>query len=179
MKRLLGVVFLFFVNPLSADGLDDARASLNGVKTQALGQLGQVKTGLGSLSRDIGTVVNQMAAEKTASSAMQERIVAAQKELAAAEVSIASIKAMPEMIETPLKKSFEKSRELFDQLLKIAATRATLSDQIVADGNAVISRSQEAQKNIGGLTQLLNALIAQGERVLGSLIQIRDAFVRR
>lgn len=179
MKRLLGVVFLFFVNPLRADGLDDVRASLNGVKTQASGQLGQIKTGLASLSRDIGTVVNQMAAEKTASAAMQERIVAAQKELAAAEASISSIKAMPEMIETPLKKSFEHSRELFARLLKVAATRAQLADQITADGTTLITHTQETQKNIDGLINLLNALITEGDRVLGSLVQIRNAFVRR
>jgi septal ring factor EnvC (AmiA/AmiB activator) len=120
-----------------------------------------------------------MSSEKTASAQMKERIDAARKELASAEAAIADIKAMPEMIEAPLKQSFDRSRELFARLEKVATTRAALADQIATDGATVVARSQESQKNISSLVQLLNALIAEGERVLGGLIKIRDVFVRR
>lgn len=174
-------ILKFFIGSLSlavyADGLDDARATLGSLKGQAAGQLGQVVQTLNTLSTDIGALKGQMAAEEKGSAEMRERITAARKELAAAESSVLAIKALPEMIEIPLKNSFKSSYELFDRLEKIAQIRSDLAKGVVADGSVLVREAQAAGQNVSVLQKMITALIEQAERLLNGLAQVRDAFV--
>lgn len=177
MSKILKFFVVAVPVVISADGLDDARASLAAVKGQAAGQLGPVVKTLGSLSADIGALKGQMAAEEKGSADMRERITAARKELASAESSVLTIKALPEMIEIPLKNSFKASYELFDRLEKVAQIRSDLAKGVVADGGVLIQEAQNAQKHIADLQQLITDLVGHAERLLNGLAQVRDAFV--
>jgi len=179
MDRILKCLCIYGVAAVYADGLDDARGSLAGIKGQAAGQLGQVVQTLSRLSTDIGALKVQMAAEEKGSAEMRERIATARKELAAAESAVLAIKALPEMIEIPLKNSFKASYELFDRLEKVAQIRSELAKGVVADGAVLIQESQNAQKHVGSLQKLITALIEQAERLLDGLAKVRDAFVPR
>jgi hypothetical protein len=177
MGMVLRVIIFASSGLLIADGLDVARNSVASLKAQAVGQLGQVVTLLSGLSRDVGALKGQMAAEEKGATEMRERIAAARRELSGAEASVLAIKALPEMIELPLKKSFASSYQLFDRLDAVAKIRSDLARGVTTDSAALVSEAQTAAQQVGRLQNFITALIEHAERLLTGLAQIRDAFV--